>query len=197
MQELGQILLNATKRLLRYVHGTTNFGIWYSPTKNAELVAYTDSDWATTENDMRSIPGYAFFLDCGVLSWLLHKQDTVTQSTAEVEYISSCAAANQAIWLRMILKDIGETQESAIRLCCGNESAINIANNMVQHWKTKHIKIKYHFPIEIQCEGKFNLIHCVIVDQITDIFTKALLNTKFEHLQNMLEMHEKSFNKEC
>lgn len=130
-------------------------------------------------------------------SWLSQKQDTVAQSTAEAEYISACAAANQAVWLRRILDDMGKAQQNATRLYCDNKSAIDIARNPVQHRKTKHIKIKYHFLREAQSEGEINLIHCGTIDQIADILTKALPKTKFEHLRDKLGVHEKSVKKEC
>lgn len=121
----------------------------------------------------------------------------MAQSTAEAEYISACAAANQAVWLRRILDDMGKAQQNATRLYCDNKSAIDIARNPVQHRKTKHIKIKYHFLREAQSEGEINLIHCGTIDQIADILTKALPKTKFEHLRDKLGVHEKSVKKEC
>ncbi|XP_057843124.1 secreted RxLR effector protein 161-like [Cryptomeria japonica] len=58
----------AAKRILRYVSGTHNFDIQYSPTDKFELVGYTDSDWAGSVDDRKSTSGYVFFLGSRVVS---------------------------------------------------------------------------------------------------------------------------------
>lgn len=194
MQKPSQTHLTIAKRILRYVKGTIDFGIWYKPTQNTELVGYTDSDWAGSIDDMKSTSGYVFSFNTGIFSWLSQKQGSVAQSTAEAEYIAGCAAANQAIWLRRILHDIGETQQKPTPIYCDNMSAIAIAKNPVQHRKTKHIKIKYHFLREAVSEGEISLIHCPTDEQIADIFTKALPKAKFEFIRNKLGVHGKFIN---
>ena len=52
---------------------------------------------------MRSTSSYTFTLGNGVFSWLSRKQNTLAQSTVEAEYIVTCGALNQAIWLRKIM----------------------------------------------------------------------------------------------
>ncbi|XP_040863155.1 secreted RxLR effector protein 161-like [Glycine max] len=66
------------------------------------------SDWAGSADDMKSTSGYAFSLGSGMFSWASKKQATVTQSTAEAEYVVATEATSQAIWLRRILEDMGE-----------------------------------------------------------------------------------------
>ncbi|KAL0318302.1 UNVERIFIED_CONTAM: Retrovirus-related Pol polyprotein from transposon RE2 [Sesamum angustifolium] len=116
----------AAKRILRYLRGTKDFGIWYKSTNDAKLVGYTDSDWAGSVDDMKSTSGYTFSLGSGIFSWASKKQATVTQSSAEAEYIAAAATSNQAIWLRRILEDIGEKQEEPTTIYCDNKSAIAI-----------------------------------------------------------------------
>jgi len=72
------------------------------------LLGYTDSDWAGLVDDMKSTSGYAFSLGSGIFSWASKKQATVAQSTAEAEYVAAAEATSRAIWLRRILKDMGE-----------------------------------------------------------------------------------------
>jgi hypothetical protein len=57
---------------------------------------------------MKNTSGYAFSLGSGVFSWSSKKQQSVAQSSAEVEYVSAALVTSQAIWLRRILEDIGE-----------------------------------------------------------------------------------------
>ncbi|KAK9740827.1 hypothetical protein RND81_03G063400 [Saponaria officinalis] len=84
MQSPSQQLHHAAaKRVLRYLRGTKDLGIWYKPTENLELVRFSDSDWGGSIDDMRSTSGYAFTLGSGVFSWQSQKQDNVAQSTAK------------------------------------------------------------------------------------------------------------------
>ncbi|KAL0340719.1 UNVERIFIED_CONTAM: Retrovirus-related Pol polyprotein from transposon RE2 [Sesamum radiatum] len=136
MQSPSQVHYAAAKRILRYLRGTKDFGIWYKSTNDAKLVGYTDSDWAGSVDDMKSTSGYTFSLGSGIFSWASKKQATVAQSSAEAEYIAAAATSNQAIWLRRILEDMGEKQEEPTTIYCDNKSAIAITKNPVQHSRT-------------------------------------------------------------
>ncbi|KAK4405981.1 Retrovirus-related Pol polyprotein from transposon RE2 [Sesamum angolense] len=183
MQSPSQVHYAAAKRILRYLRGTKDFGIWYKSTNDAKLVGYTDSDWAGSVDDMKSTSGYTFSLGSGIFSWASKKQATVAQSSAEAEYIAAAATSNQAIWLRRILEDIGEKQEEPTTIYCDNKSAIAITKNPVQHSRTKHIDIKYHSLREATTRGEIELKYCSTEEQLADIFTKALPRNKFEELR--------------
>jgi len=96
----------------------------------------------------------------GVICWNARKQEVVAQSTAETEYISLAAVANQAIWLKKLLADLGQEQSSPIELCCDNKSAIAIAQNPVQHGRTKHINVKFHSIREAEKNSLIKLHYC-------------------------------------
>ncbi|KAL5724867.1 hypothetical protein ACHQM5_008077 [Ranunculus cassubicifolius] len=93
----------AAKRVLRYIKGTQDHGIWYKNTEvkiqNSEvkLLGFCDSDWAGSVDDMKSTSGYTFTIGSGVVSWSSKKQETVAQSSAEAEYVSAALATSQAI----------------------------------------------------------------------------------------------------
>ncbi|KAL0379752.1 UNVERIFIED_CONTAM: Retrovirus-related Pol polyprotein from transposon RE2 [Sesamum angustifolium] len=69
MQSPSQVHYAAAKRILRYLRGTKDFGIWYKSTNDAKLVGYTDSDWTGSVDDMKSTSGYTFSLGSGIFSW--------------------------------------------------------------------------------------------------------------------------------
>ncbi|XP_057994321.1 secreted RxLR effector protein 161-like [Hevea brasiliensis] len=142
MHEPSQNHFKAAKRVLRYVKGTIDLGIWFKSGMEAKLVGYADSDWGGSIDDMKSTSGFVFSIGSGVISWSLKKQDVMAQSTAEAEYISAAAAVNQAIWFRKIMKDLKHDQEEATIIFYDNQSAVAMAKNPVFHGKTKHIKIK-------------------------------------------------------
>ncbi|KAL0418687.1 UNVERIFIED_CONTAM: Retrovirus-related Pol polyprotein from transposon RE1 [Sesamum radiatum] len=191
MQSPSQVHYAAAKRILRYLRGTKDFGIWYKSTNDAKLVGYTDSDWAGSVDDMKSTSGYTFSLGSGIFSWASKKQATVAQSSTEAEYIAAAATSNQAIWLRRILEDIGEKQEEPTTIYCDNKSAIAITKNPVQHSRTKHIDIKYHSLREATTRGEIELKYCSTEEQLADIFTKALPRNKFEELRMKIGIYHK------
>ena len=65
-------------------------------------------------------------------------------STAEAEYIAAGACCAQILYMKQTLLDYVVVLEK-VSLLCDNESAVKLANNLVQHSRTKHIDIRYHF----------------------------------------------------
>ncbi|XP_069152725.1 secreted RxLR effector protein 161-like [Solanum lycopersicum] len=101
--------LTAAKRVLRYIKGTSKFGIFF-PTSvevNMNLIGYSNTDWGGGVDDSRSTSGYLFCLGTSYFSWISRKQETTAQSTAEAEYIVVASVVNQAIWLRKMMKGLG------------------------------------------------------------------------------------------
>lgn len=192
MQEPSQIHFGAAKRVLRYLQGTLDYGILYKAAESSKLIGYTDSDWAGCLDDMKSTSAYVFSLGSGACSWASKKQSVVAQSTAEAEYIAAAKATSQAIWLRRILEDIGEKQEKGTTLYCDNKSAIAIGKNPVNHERTKHIAIKYHFIKEAIEKEIVQLEYCRSEEQLADILTKALSKEKFCHLRELIGVVKKA-----
>ncbi|XP_019052097.1 PREDICTED: uncharacterized protein LOC109114224 [Nelumbo nucifera] len=54
-QSPSQVHYGATKRILRYLQGTKEYGIWYKSTTNSRLIGYTNSDWAGSVDDMKNL----------------------------------------------------------------------------------------------------------------------------------------------
>lgn len=115
----------------------------------------------------------------------------------EAEYIAAVAASNQTIWLRRLLADFGNDQSEATLLWCDNKSAIAIANNPVQHGRTKHILVKYHAIREAERNQEVKLVHCKSEMQVADILTRALSKNKFECLRSKLVVSKKTLKEEC
>nr|CAH66391.1 OSIGBa0134J07.9 [Oryza sativa] len=162
MSSPSQLNFTAAKRVLRYIKGTADYGIWYKPVKESKLIGYTDSDWAGCLDDMKSTSGYAFSL-----------------GSAEAEYVAASKAVSQVVWLRRIMEDQGEKQYQPTTIYCDSKSAIAISENPVSHDRTKHIAIKYHYIREAVDRQEVKLEFCRTDEQLADIFTKALSKEKF------------------
>ncbi|XP_072054428.1 uncharacterized protein [Arachis hypogaea] len=123
--------LQAAKRILRYIKGTLNDGIYYENTNEVNLVGYTDSDWAGDIETRKSTSGFVFHLGFGAISWSSKKQPVVALSTAEVEYIAAASCATQVVSLRRILEELNEKQNTPTTIFCDNKSAIALCKNPV------------------------------------------------------------------
>lgn len=193
----SEIHFQAAKRILRYVRGTTDYGIRYRQVKSFSFHGYSDSDWAGCVDDMRSTSGYCFTLGSGVFSWCSKKQEIIAQSTAEAEYVAAAAAVNQTLWIRKIMADLHMEQHGSTQILVDNQAAIAISNDPVFHGKTKHFKIKLYFLREVQREGEVKLIYCKTENQVADILTKALPKSRFEFLRQKLGVCSSKVKEEC
>jgi len=90
----SEIHFQAAKRIVKYIKGTINYGLKFCLVKNFILHGYSDNDWASCANDMRSTSGYCFSFSSVIFSWSSKKQEVIAQSIAEAEYVVATAAVN-------------------------------------------------------------------------------------------------------
>ncbi|KAL6318455.1 hypothetical protein AAG906_041222 [Vitis piasezkii] len=107
------------------------------------------------------------------------------------------SVVNQALWLRKILKDLGQEQVKATNIMCDNISVVSISKNPTFHGRTKHIKIKYHFIREVQQSNEVLLVHYSFENQLADIFTKPLPTERFEALKQKIGVCHPDAKEEC
>ncbi|GJR68758.1 hypothetical protein Tco_0014823 [Tanacetum coccineum] len=173
--------LKEVKRIFRYLRQSYNMGLWYPKDSGFELIAYSDADHAGCKDDCKSTSGGLQFLGGKLVSWSSKKQDCTAMSTAEAEYVSLSACCAQVIWMRTQLLDYGY-KYNRIPMYCDSKSAIAISCNPVQHSKTKHIDIRYHFIKEHVEKGTVEIYFVGTEYQLADLFTKALPKERFEYL---------------
>jgi hypothetical protein len=121
----------------------------------------------------------------GVLGF--KEQNSVALSTAEAEYIAAGHCCAQLLWMRQTLRDYGYKM-TKVPLLCDNESAIKMADNPVEHSRTKHIAIRYHFLRDHQQKGDIEISYINTKDQLADIFTKPLDEQSFTKLRHELNI---------
>ena len=152
--------LNAAKQVLRYLKGTIHYGITYCKSfKPLQLSGFSDSDWGSSE-DRKSISGYCFSLyEHGpLISWKSKKQQTVALSSCEAEYMALTYAIQEGKFLKQLLSEFLNVKECCVSIGVDNQSAINLAKNPINHQRSKHIDIRYHFiRNEVQKGNKFIL----------------------------------------
>jgi len=196
IQEVGQVgrfqaapkesHIIVVKRIIRYLKGTTEYGLWYPQGNNLTIQAFKDEDWEGSIDDRKSTSGVAFYLGGCLVSWLKKKKTSISLSILEIEYIAAATCCTQVLWMKQTLKNLQVQFSEPIPTFCDKTSAISISKNPVMHSKTKHILIKYHFVKEQVVENNIKLEYVRIKEQIIDIFTKPLPRESFEYLRQKL-----------
>ena len=92
--------LSVVKRIMRYLLGTINLGLWYPKNSSYNLVGYSDSDFARCKTDRKSTSGTCHFIGSALVSWHSKKQNSVALSTIEAEYISAGSCYAQILWMK-------------------------------------------------------------------------------------------------
>ncbi|GJW05700.1 retrovirus-related pol polyprotein from transposon TNT 1-94 [Tanacetum coccineum] len=146
-----------------------------------------DSDHAGCNDDCKSTSEGIQFLGDKLVSWSSKKQDCTAISSAKAEYVSLSVCCAQVIWMRAQLLDY-EFRFNKISIYCDSKSAIAISCNPVQHSRTKHINIRYHFIKEHVEKGTTELYFIGTEYQLADLLTKALPNERFEFLVQKIDM---------
>ena len=94
----------AVKHIFRYLKGTKNWELVYGGAPR-DLAGFVDADGASQDH-RRAISGYVFMVDGGAVSWCSKKQELVTLSTAEAEYVAATHAAKEAVWFWRLISDL-------------------------------------------------------------------------------------------
>ena len=134
-----------------------------------------------------AIPGFAVLVNGGAVLWSSKKQELMTLSTMEAEYIGATHTAKELIWFQCLTDEVFRPLSHPIILHLDNQSAITLANSEGQfHACTKHIDICYHFiKFAIQNET-ITLLYCPTKNMIADILTKLVLLIKHKYLTHSL-----------
>ena len=179
--------LIAVKRILRYLHGSPNLGLWYPHSNSFNLTGFSDADYAGSKIDRKSTSGTCQFLGPCLVSWSSRKQNSVAISTTEAEYVAAGSCCAQILWMRQTLQDFGVSFDPT-PIFCDNTSTINLAKNPIQHSRTKHIEIRHHFLRDHVEKKDIFLSHVDTQNQLADIFTKPLEEKQFSTLRRELGM---------
>ncbi|GAU45883.1 hypothetical protein TSUD_401080, partial [Trifolium subterraneum] len=183
--------LIAVKRILRYVKGTIDYGVFFpaNDRKNeCKLMGYTDSNWCGDVEDRKSTAGYIFYFGEAPISWCSKKEPIVALSSCEAEYIAASLITCQTIWLRNLIEEISLVKCNTVTLKVDNVSAINLAKNPIAHGRSKHIEMRFHYHREQVNNGNLTLEYCKSEEQVADLFTKAVAVQVFQKLRGQMGM---------
>ncbi|GJY44544.1 hypothetical protein Tco_0432757 [Tanacetum coccineum] len=154
--------LKEVKRIFRYLWGTVNMGLWYTKDSGFELTGFLDVDYTGCRDTFKSTSDGTQFLGEKMVGWSSKKQD----------YYGF--------------------HFNKIPIYCDSKSAIAISCNPVQHSRTKHIAVCYHFIKEHVEKGTIKMYFVKTDYQLADLFTKALQVDRFNYLVRRLGMRSLS-----
>jgi hypothetical protein len=131
--------------------------------------------------DRHAISGYAYIIHGGAVSWSAKRQNIISLSTTESEYVAATHAAKEALWLRSLIKQLFDLELSPTTLFSDNQSVIALTKDHQYHARTKHIDVRFHFIRWIIEQGAVRLVYCPTEDMVADTLTKALPSSKVKH----------------
>ena len=112
----------------------------------------------------------------------------MTLLTCEAEYVAASWCVCHAIWLRNLSSKMELKQLGATLIQVDNKSLIELAKNSVNHERSKHIDVGFHFIRDHVKEGSVELLHVASLDQVADIFTRPLSKVLFDKYKKMIGM---------
>ena len=153
---------------------------------DGDLIGYADADWAGDKSDRKSNSGFIFKLGNGPVSWTARKQQCVTLSSTEAEYVALSEACKELVWMMKLMRDVGENIDGPVLIHEDNQSCISILEAEGECRRTKHIDTKYNFVRDLHKSKKINVRYCPTEKMLADALTKPLNRVKLENLREGL-----------
>lgn len=181
---------NQLKRVARYLKATSKMKLTLGRVDAAigELVGYADANWAEDRSSRKSNSGYAFFYNNGLIDWSCRKQNCVSLSSTEAEFVSLSDACQEAAWLQRLLLDFHQRVNLPITIFEDNQSCLKIAKDERFSNRTKHIDTKYHFVKDYIQRKLVKCEYCPTDEMIADLFTKPLAKPKHDKFRSLCNL---------
>jgi len=186
MRNPGPAHWEATKRVMRYLKGTSYYGITLGGLDTG-LEAYVDADWVSQAH-RHSMTGYIVLLADGPVAWSARKQPLIALSTAEAEYIALTTIGHKIMYLQLLIEELYESPSPPTPVYCDNQAAIALTSNSKFHSRTKHIDLCYHFVRFHVQNGTFALTYCPTEENVADALTKALPHPRLKKLRELMKL---------
>ena len=189
-QHPGMVHWKAVKHLFRYIKGTLDYKLTYSPSSSSSepelFTSFTDADHAGCPDTGRSTSGYVIKMGTGAISWSSRLQGIVALSTTEAEFVAAVSCGQEMLWLRNLLTEFGYDVSSASKLRIDNLSALSVAKNPEHHGRMKHLDLRFYWLRDEVAKGCIEIVHLRTSDMPADILTKPLPKPKVLEMVKML-----------
>jgi hypothetical protein len=179
----------AVKNILKYLKYTKDMFLVYGGCEEElGVTGYVDASFCTDPDDSKSQTGYVFKVNGGAVSWRSGKQPIVAQSTMESEYIAATDAANEAVWLRKFIIELGvfPSARDPVIIFCDNTGAIANVKEPRSHSTAKHILRRFHVIRQYVKGGDVKICKIHTDLNVADPLTKPLPRDKHEEHRNAI-----------
>ena len=182
--------MQAMKRMICYLTETNELCIWYGPSDEDEknLMNFTDSAYDNDVTTRRFHSDYVFKLWNDSIFHSFKRQYIVVTFFIEAEYVVECNAAKETFFISQIMIELKHKIDDFVDLRADNQNAIKLVNNLLNHARTKHIPIKFHYVRKLMKNDYVQITYVNIKNMIANGFTKALLSEKFKNFVIMLKL---------
>ena len=142
------------------------------------LEGFSDANWISNSDEMKSTSGYVFTLGGGAISWKSSKQTCITRSTMEAEFIALEKASSEVEWRRNLLSDISLCTRPAlsVSMCCDSQAAIAKTKSKMFNEKNRHIRLRHKIVRQLLEIGVISLdfvrLELNLVDPLTKHYNK-------------------------
>ncbi|GJS16977.1 retrovirus-related pol polyprotein from transposon TNT 1-94 [Tanacetum coccineum] len=177
--------VSAVKRIFRYLKGTINLGLWYPKDSRFDLSAYSDVDHAGCHLDRKSTSGSVQFLGDKLVCWSSKKQNCVSISTAESEYVavSGCLITEYLVNISK-RRAFWSLNEDILKI---NDSDYQYAVSIKEH--TAYLCL--HSPNTTKETSSIRRIERRLICRIEDI---VVHDKEFDERQFLKELRENTFS---
>lgn len=167
---------NEAKRILKYLKGTATFKLKLEFGEN-QLEVYVDSDFANSK-DRKSNTGYIIKYGKACIDWCCKKQDCISLSSCEAEFVAVAECCMQLIWICKLFESLHIKVDLPVCINEDNQGTIKLIESERNEKRSKHIDIKYCFIRGLAKEKKIKMKYCPTENMIADALTKPLSTTK-------------------
>jgi transposase InsO family protein len=183
----GPSHIAALKHLLRYLVGTIDLRLVYSPTDSNSLFdTYSDASLGGDEDEQRSTGGFAIMMGTGAVVWGSRLQHHTAMSSTESEYVNASLVGAEVMWMRYMMEELGYDTSAPSPLFMDSNSAAQVVKNPEHQSSMKHVHRSYNW-VRQKVESKdISIMRVAGVDNISDIFTKPLGKIKFVEFRTKL-----------
>ena len=150
----------AVKHILKYLRRTRDYMLVYS-SGDLNPIGYTNSNFQSDKDSRKSTFGSIFTLGGGAIVWRSIKQSSIADSTMEAEYIATCEATKESVWLKKFCNDLEvvPNMEKPLVLYCDHSGAVANSKEPRSHKRGKHIERKYYLIREIVQRGDRTIVN--------------------------------------
>ena len=197
LQHPGDAHLAAAHRVLAYVRGTVNQGIYFHDPgagKRNILSGWVDSDFASDVDTRKSVTGYLMSLNGGPIAWKAARQGGVTLSSSEAEFVAASQAGKEILYLRALLKGFACPQMRPTEIWEDNASCIMMSENPTNRERSRHVDVRVHFLRDMVRDGKVKLVKCAGTQNVADALTKSLPKPAFHKHREFMQGTAQSFS---